>query len=364
MDFNDAGGGAFTQGLCESATYGGGAGYSLSSPLPSAACGESCAATTTVQADIDACAAISLTGTDYSGDVGADRRVECEGTADPCQYTAPSTCTAAICCDGAAPFLLLSPARARARSLFSASARAPAVASSRSGLGLPSDSSRPRVGAAPQTSMSAPVRHVSRAPPALTHQRRVSGIRVSATPATLGRMTSMATGRGALRALRLTTRRLSRATRTTTAARSVAPATRRTRQGAAPIPARTSMRATLTHVSPRAPPVRTQWRRTSATRASVRMATSGMMVRTGLGRHAPLATPWRIQTPSRAVPPATAAPSALRASCTPTTPVAVSRTPATRRPAPPLMHAALARTEVSRLEATTVRMATRQLYAP
>jgi hypothetical protein len=57
-----------------------------SAPAPD----ESCAATTGVQTDIDACAAISLTGADYSGDVGTDRRVQCEGTADPCQYTAPS----------------------------------------------------------------------------------------------------------------------------------------------------------------------------------------------------------------------------------------------------------------------------------
>lgn len=67
----------------------------------SGACGEGCAATTSAQADIDACAAITLAGTDYTGDVGTDRRVECEGTPAPCQYTPPTTCTAATCCDGA-----------------------------------------------------------------------------------------------------------------------------------------------------------------------------------------------------------------------------------------------------------------------
>jgi hypothetical protein len=100
VDFNDAGGGAFTQTLCESPTFGGGAGFLLSTPLPSGACGESCVATTTAQVDIDACVAITLTGTDYSGGAGTDRRDECEGTAAPCQYTPPTTCTAATCCDG------------------------------------------------------------------------------------------------------------------------------------------------------------------------------------------------------------------------------------------------------------------------
>lgn len=100
MDFNGAGGGAFTQTLCESTSSGGGAGFLLSTPLPSGACGESCVATTTAQADIDACAAITLTGTDYSGGENTDRRDACEGTAAPCQYTPPSTCTAATCCDG------------------------------------------------------------------------------------------------------------------------------------------------------------------------------------------------------------------------------------------------------------------------
>lgn len=102
-DFNGGGGGAFTQTLCESSTFGGGAGFVLSSPLPSGACGESCAATTSEQTDIDACAAITLTGTDYTGGVGTDRRDQCEGTPAPCQYTPPTTCTAAICCDGEFP---------------------------------------------------------------------------------------------------------------------------------------------------------------------------------------------------------------------------------------------------------------------
>ncbi len=38
------------------------------------------------QAQIDACAGISITGTDFSGAVGTDRRSSCEGTADPCVY--------------------------------------------------------------------------------------------------------------------------------------------------------------------------------------------------------------------------------------------------------------------------------------
>jgi hypothetical protein len=47
------------------------------------------------------------------------------------------------------------------------------------------------------------------------------------------------------------------------------------------------MRATLTHVV-RVRPVRTQRRRTSATRACAQLATSVMMARTGLGPGAPL----------------------------------------------------------------------------
>ena len=189
MDFNDAGGGAFTQALC-------GDGYSLSSPLPSAACGESCAATTGVQADIDACAAISLTGADYSGGVGTDRRVQCEGTADPCQYTAPSTCTAAICCDGAAPFLL--------------HALALSLASSGSKVVLSSDSSRPRVVAALQTLTRATLSHVSaRAPPAPTNQRRVRGTRAPVRLASS--VLRVRTGPGALRAMRLRGHQQSRA---------------------------------------------------------------------------------------------------------------------------------------------------------
>ena len=99
-DFNDLGGGAFTQGLCESATYSGGLGYSLMTSLPSAPCGETCAAAGgSTQAEIDACALLTVTGTDYSGGAGTDRLTSCEGTADPCTYTAPTTCTAAVCCD-------------------------------------------------------------------------------------------------------------------------------------------------------------------------------------------------------------------------------------------------------------------------
>jgi hypothetical protein len=37
VDFNNAGGGAFTQALCESPTFGGGQGFVLASPLPSGA---------------------------------------------------------------------------------------------------------------------------------------------------------------------------------------------------------------------------------------------------------------------------------------------------------------------------------------
>lgn len=38
VDFNGAGGGAFSQALCESPTFGGGQGFLLASPLPSGAC--------------------------------------------------------------------------------------------------------------------------------------------------------------------------------------------------------------------------------------------------------------------------------------------------------------------------------------
>ena len=72
------------------------------------------------------------------------------------------------------------------------------------------------------------------------------------------------------------------------------------------------MRATLTHVV-RVRPVRTQWRRTSATRACAQLATSVMMARTGLGPGALRARAWSTQTPSPALALTTAALFVVRA---------------------------------------------------
>ena len=95
-------GNPFTQDFCVQSTYGGGQGYELMSSLPTAPCGESC--TTSIgsptAAETQACLDISITGTDYTGGVGTDRRVSCEGTAAACTYQAPAgTCQASHCCD-------------------------------------------------------------------------------------------------------------------------------------------------------------------------------------------------------------------------------------------------------------------------
>ncbi len=194
VDFNGAGGGAFTQPLCESPTFGGGLGFMLKTTLPSGACGEGCAATTSEQADIDACAAIALTGTDYTGDAGTDRRVECEGTAAPCQYTPPTTCTAATCCDGAT-----SSPRAPAHHLAPLM-HSPPIGLRRRGASSDATSSH-TAGVALQTSTAARVPRVPAwGPRARTQWHLQSGTRVRAMPATSAQMKSTAMVRGVRRA--------------------------------------------------------------------------------------------------------------------------------------------------------------------
>ena len=100
---NSGGATPFIQDFCVHSTFGGGQGYQLKPlPLPTAPCGESC--TTSIgsptPAETQACLDISITGTDYTGGVGTDRRVSCEGTAAACTYQAPAgTCQASHCCD-------------------------------------------------------------------------------------------------------------------------------------------------------------------------------------------------------------------------------------------------------------------------
>ena len=87
----DATDNAFRQDFCVLSTFAGGQGYQLRSSLPTAPCGESC--TTSIgsptPAETQACLDISITGTDYTGGVGTDRRVSCEGTHMSCSNGVP-----------------------------------------------------------------------------------------------------------------------------------------------------------------------------------------------------------------------------------------------------------------------------------
>jgi len=67
---------------------------------------ESCVASLgSSQTDVDVCAAIVITGDDYSGDAAADRRGSCEGGTAPCIYTAPILPTKESCEASFEPFV-------------------------------------------------------------------------------------------------------------------------------------------------------------------------------------------------------------------------------------------------------------------